>query len=62
MIFRLRNVGKHARDFQVASIKGPIVPPGKTARFEVNFIDRADFLFTSSGVKVKTLSGKFTVY
>jgi hypothetical protein len=62
VIFRIRNTSAHARDFRLAQRRSGLIAPGKSARFELDFIDRTTWTYTSTGPKARAVVGRFIVF
>jgi hypothetical protein len=62
VIFRIRNTSARARDFRLAQRRSGLIEPGKSARFELDFLDRTTWTYTSTGPKARTVVGRFIVF
>jgi len=61
VIFRIRNRSDEVRDFRIAQERSGPIKPGKTARFELDFLERTTWKYTSNGPRARLLTGRFAV-
>jgi hypothetical protein len=62
VVFTLKNSAKHGRNFSLGGYRTAYITPGKTARFQLNFLYRNHYPYVSLARNARKLTGTFLVY